>query len=113
MWVGENMVVDTPREQRLAETFVELADTLTGDFEITGFGQRLADRCAELLDVRAVTLLFSGEDGELRAVGAPGGRAWPPGLLDLQREEGPGLDSFRAGSPVAAVTMDAAVARWP
>jgi ANTAR domain/GAF domain len=107
------MVVDTPREQRLAETFVELADTLTDDFELTGFCQRLADRCADLLDATAVSLLFADDEGKLRTVGAPGGTVWPADFLALQREEGPCHDGYRAGAPVAEVDLHEAGVRWP
>jgi ANTAR domain len=45
------------REERLAETFVELADTLVADFDVIDFLQVLAARCAELLDVAAIGIL--------------------------------------------------------
>jgi hypothetical protein len=41
------------RERRLAETFVELADTLIDDFDVIDFLQVLAARCVELLGVGA------------------------------------------------------------
>lgn len=103
----------TPREQRLAETFTELADTLGEDFELAVFSRLLADRCVDLLNVSAVGLLLADDRGKLQTTGAPGGLTWPADLLALQHEEGPCLDCFRSGSPVTAVDLRAAVARWP
>ena len=54
------------REQRLAETFVELADTLqTTSTSLTSFNF-LAARCVELLGVGAAGMLLADQDGSLR-----------------------------------------------
>jgi hypothetical protein len=45
------------RERRLAETFVELADTLIDDFDVIDFLQVLAARCVELLGVGAAGII--------------------------------------------------------
>ncbi|MGW2818596.1 hypothetical protein [Streptomyces sp. NPDC001415] len=50
--------VDEPREQRVADTFVLLADTLTDDFDLVEFFQTLCERCIELLPVTAAGLLL-------------------------------------------------------
>jgi hypothetical protein len=47
------------REQRLAETFVELADTLIDDFDVIDFLQVLAARRVELLEVAASSLRYT------------------------------------------------------
>ena len=49
----------TDRKQRLAETFVELADTLVADFDVIEFLQVLAARCVELLGVAAAGLVLA------------------------------------------------------
>ena len=49
--------------ERLAQTFVELADTLVADFDLLEFLQALTERCVELLDVDAAGLLLAGPDG--------------------------------------------------
>ena len=49
--------------ERLAQTFVELADTLVADFDLLEFLQQLTERCVELLDVDAAGLLLAGPDG--------------------------------------------------
>jgi len=61
----------TTREERVAQTFVELADTLVAEFDVIDFLHTLADRIVELLDVDAVGI-------------HAGRRAWTPapdGLL--------------------------------
>lgn len=37
------------REQRLAEVFVDLADTLVEEFDVADFLQTLTERCIELV----------------------------------------------------------------
>ena len=43
-------IVSMSREQRIVESFVELADTMVDEFDVIEFLHRLAERCAELLD---------------------------------------------------------------
>ena len=44
------------REQRLAQVFVELADTLVAQFDVIDFLHSLTERCVELLGVDAAGL---------------------------------------------------------
>ena len=41
------------REERLSETFVELADTLVTGFDVVDLVHTLTERCVELTDVDA------------------------------------------------------------
>ncbi|GAA1904011.1 GAF and ANTAR domain-containing protein [Streptantibioticus ferralitis] len=102
-----------PREQRLAETFVELADTLADDFEETEFLRRLGARCLELLDVSGAGLILADAYGKLRTVAVREGHEWPRGLLDLQRDGGPALDCYRAAAVIGPVDLTAGPAPWP
>ncbi|GGO89110.1 GAF and ANTAR domain-containing protein [Wenjunlia tyrosinilytica] len=106
-------MVQLRREQRLAETFVELADTMAEEFDLPGYLQLLADRCVELLDVTAVGLLLADPDGDLRTVCSPRGSTWLVDLLALEDEEGPCHDCYHSGSPIEAVGLGAAAERWP
>jgi len=43
------------REQWLAETFVELSDTLVADFDLIDFLHVLVERCSQLLSWRSAS----------------------------------------------------------
>lgn len=101
------------REQRLAETFVELADTLVDDFDVIEFLQVLASRCVELLEVSAAGLVLADQGGTLRVVAASDERARVLELFEVQNDEGPCRDCYRLGAPVVNVNLDGARARWP
>jgi hypothetical protein len=46
-------------ETELTDVFVELADTLTTDFDVVDFLHLLTQRCTDLLDVDTAGLLLS------------------------------------------------------
>lgn len=101
------------REQRLAETFVELADTLVDDFDVIEFLQVLASRCVELLDVAAAGLVLADHSGSLVTVAASDERALVLELFEVQNDEGPCRDCYRLGKAVVNVDLDGARERWP
>ena len=101
------------REQELAETFVELADTLVDDFDPVDFLHMLADRCVTLLDVDAAGLMLADQHGTLRVVASSTEQARLVELFQLQNEEGPCLECFRSGQPVAHPDLAGADERWP
>jgi transcriptional regulator with GAF, ATPase, and Fis domain len=97
----------------LAETFVELTDTLVAGFDMIDFLHVLTDRSVKVLDVSAAGLLLADPRGELRVVAASSEAARLLELFQLQNDQGPCLECFRAGTPVAAADLDAATVRWP
>jgi GAF domain-containing protein len=98
--------------QLLSEAFVELTDTMVADFDIIDFLHVLTSRSVELLDVSAAGLLLADPRGELRVVAASSEAARLLELFQLQRDQGPCLDCFRSGHPVAAPDLSAEQ-RWP
>src|SRR5581483_1948613 len=96
----------------LSETFVELTDTMVADFDVIDFLHVLTDRSVQLLGVSAAGLLLADPRGELRVVAASSEAARLLELFQLQNHQGPCLDCFRTGRPVAAADL-AAAARWP
>src|SRR5712664_921290 len=99
--------------QLLSATFVELTDTMVADFDVIDFLHVLTDRSVQLLDVSAAGLLLADPRGELRVVAASSQAARLLELFQLQNDQGPCLDCFRTGRPVAAADMAAAAPRWP
>ena len=97
----------------LADTFVELADTMVADFDVIDFLHRLSQRSAQLLDAAAAGVLLADPRGELRLVAASTEAARVLELFQIQNDEGPCLDCFRTGQPVAAPDLDAARRTWP
>ena len=99
--------------QLLSETFVELADTMVVGFDVIDFLHLLTDRSAQLLDASAAGLLLADPRGELRVVAASSERARLLELFQIQNDQGPCLDCFRSGQPVAVAELSTAARRWP
>jgi len=102
-------------DERLAQTFVELADTLVGGFDLMEFLHMLTERCVELLDLEAAGLLLADSRGTLQLVAASTEQARVVELFQIQSDEGPCLDAYRTGQPVIVpdLTASQATARWP
>jgi transcriptional regulator with GAF, ATPase, and Fis domain len=100
-------------EQMLAATFVELADTLVADFDVVDFLHGLADRCVALLEVDAAGLMLADQRGSLRVIASSSEQARLTELFELQHDEGPCLECYQTGLPVAEPDMAAASERWP
>jgi GAF domain-containing protein len=100
-------------DRRIARTFVELADTLVLGFDAIDFLHTLTERCVELLEVDAVGILLADQRGALSLVAASTEQARLLELFQLQDEEGPCLDCFHSGQPVACADLTQEPQRWP
>src|ERR1700676_3149801 len=96
----------------LSATFVELTDTMVAGFDVIDFLHVLTDRSVQLLGASAAGLLLADPRGELRVVAASSEAARLLELFQLQNDQGPCLDCFRFGQPVASTDL-AADERWP
>ncbi|WP_327007778.1 GAF and ANTAR domain-containing protein [Dactylosporangium sp. NBC_01737] len=103
----------TVSEQRLAEIFVEVADTLVAEFDLIEFLQMLADRAASLVDDTTVGLLLADQRGGLQFMAASDESAKLLEVFQLQWSDGPCLDAFRTASAVVNADLRAAGDRWP
>jgi transcriptional regulator with GAF, ATPase, and Fis domain len=99
--------------ERLAQTFVELADCLVDEFELHELLDTLVRRCIELLGVASVGLLLTDDNGGLRIAATSSNRAQMLELFQLQNHEGPCLDALAAGAPVVVADCAAERERWP
>lgn len=99
--------------QRLAQVFVELADTLVDEFDVVDLMHMLTDRSVELLDADAAGLMLSDQRGNLQLMASTLERARLLELFELQIEEGPCRESFLTGKSITNVDLDDAHERWP
>lgn len=99
--------------ERLADVFVEVADTLVAGFDVIDFFHNVAAHAAEFSGGGAVGLVLADEWDHLHFTGASDARAQMLELIQLEDGEGPCIDCFRTG--VAVVNTDLADSddRWP
>ena len=101
------------REQRIVETFVELADTMVDTFDVAEFLHRLAEHCVALLDCAEAGLLLADAAGTLRVMASSSERSDALDLLQTQNEEGPCFECHHRGRPVFSDDLEADAGRWP
>ncbi len=101
------------REQRLANTFVELVDNLVEDFDVVELMTLLTERSVELLDADAAGLLLRGESGRLHVVAATSKATEVVELFQTQNEEGPCHDCCSTGTPLNVADLAGEEGRWP
>lgn len=101
------------REQRLAQVFVELADTLVAQFDVIDFMHTLTDRCVELLGADAAGLMLADQRGHLRVVASSAESGRLVEIFELQNFEGPCLDCFHSGQQIVNLDDHQMRTRWP
>jgi GAF domain-containing protein len=99
-------------EIRVADVFVEMADTLVDDFDVIEFLHVLTERCVQLLGISAAGLLLTDQRGTLQVVAASSEKTRLLELFQLQTDQGPCVDCFRTGQPVSVADLPSA-GRWP
>lgn len=97
----------------IANSFVELADTLVADFDLVDFFHLVTVRTRQALGVEAVGLLVADNHGGLNVVAASSEQARVLELFQLQHAEGPCLDCYRSGRPVSCPDLSTEADRWP
>lgn len=99
--------------QHVMDTFVELADTLTSDYDIGDFLQTLVDRLDELLDVDTAGVMLETPEGELRLAAASSELMKELEDAEVRHLEGPCWDAYRHGEQVVAGDLRDEHVRWP
>lgn len=100
-------------EQRLAEAFVVLADTLVDDFDVLDFLSTLAEQAADLLSVSAAGVVLSDQRGGLATTAASSERARVLEVVAVQTEDGPCRDCLYTGAVVTSSDLRIETGRWP
>ncbi|WP_420033269.1 GAF and ANTAR domain-containing protein [Streptomyces sp. cg28] len=108
-------MINMARQQRLAEVFVEIADSLIDDFDVLDLLQRLSARCVELLDVSAAGILLADGHGELQVIAASDEHTRLLELFAQQHDQGPCVDCFRSGAARTNIDLcsSRAATDWP
>src|SRR5690349_9468600 len=108
-------MIGMAREQRLAEIFVEVADSLVEDFDVIDLLHRLSTRCVELLDVSAAGILLADAHGELQIIAASDEHTRLLELFALQHDQGPCVECYRSGAQRTNIdlTRPETIVGWP
>lgn len=101
------------REQRLAEVFVELADTLVDDYDVLELLHTLCERSVELLQADAAGLILADQRGVLHVMASTTEEARLLELFVLQNDEGPCLDCYSTGEKIVNIDLNEVEERWP
>ena len=103
------------RVQHILDTFVELADTMASDYEISEFLRTLVERCAEVLDVTTGGVMLETPNGPLQLAAAVTDEMEALEQAEIDTQDGPCHQAYRTGEQVVAEDLeDSGVAeRWP
>ena len=99
--------------ERVAEVFVEFADTLADEFDVIEFLQMVTLRASELVGPGHAGVLLADPHGQLHFLAASDERTELLELFQVQAHEGPCQDCFRQGAPVVSADLRIAAGRWP
>jgi GAF domain-containing protein len=99
--------------ERLADVFVDVADTLVTDFDVIDFLHTVASHAAEISGTSAAGLMLSDADGRLHYMGASDEEVGMLELFQVQNDEGPCLDCYRTGEAVVELDLAQDPPRWP
>lgn len=101
------------REQRVADAFVSVADTLTADYDVIELLHTLIEVCVDLLSVDAGGIVLADDLGELQVVATTSDKAQFVEVMQMNAGNGPCIDSYKTGKPVAVDDIAAEGAPWP
>lgn len=105
--------MSTVTAERVADMFVEFADTLVVEFDLVEFLQMVTSRAAEVVGTSAAGLLLADPHGQLQFMAASDERTEWLELFQVQAQEGPCQDCFSEGRPVINADLAHAADRWP
>ena len=89
------------REAQLIATFVTLADTLVAGYDVVDLLHMLTEECVAILGVDAAGIVLSDPAGSLHPIASSDGVSERVEAAQVEAGEGPCVESFRTGVPVA------------
>jgi GAF domain-containing protein len=102
-------------ERSTLDTFVELADSLTNDYDVSEFLTVLVERCAEVFDAACAGVMLESPEGVLRLAAGSSTEMKDLEQAEIDNEDGPCHEAYRTGEPVVADDLDHSdvAERWP
>jgi len=101
------------RETQLVDAFTTLADTLVIGYDVVDLLQTLVENCRDILDITAAGILLADDAGQLEVVASTSEASNLVEIMQVDAKEGPCMDCFATGKPVALPDVDVDADRWP
>lgn len=102
------------REEHVSATLVELADTLVSDYDLVDLLDFLLHRSAAVVGASGGGVMLGTGQDQLETLASTHEELRLLELLELQRREGPCIDSYRTGQQVFEANLAGpGLARWP
>jgi GAF domain-containing protein len=98
--------------EEMAATLVELADTLVSDYDVLDYLDRLLEHSTAVLGAAAGGVMLTDDRDALQLLVSTDERSRVLELFELQRQEGPCVDSHRLGQLVVEEDLTRS-SRWP
>jgi GAF domain-containing protein len=98
---------------RLADLFVDVADTLVDDFDLIDFLVTLCEHATLVSPADAIGIVLTDHHGQLRFMASSNESGRDLELFQLQADEGPCLDCVRSKLPVVNADLATAGDLWP
>jgi transcriptional regulator with GAF, ATPase, and Fis domain len=95
------------REASLMATFVTLADTLVAGYDVVDLLHTLVEACVAVLGVEGAGIVLSDPAGALHPIASFDGWSERVEVAQVEAGQGPCVESFLTGSPVAIDDIDA------
>lgn len=105
-------MTEASREARLLAALVAMAGTLTEEYEVVDLLERLMEQALDLLEVDAAALVLENARGELELVASSNQGAGFVELVQLDAGDGPCIEAFRTGDPIAVGDVESEGHRW-
>ena len=106
-------MTNVTRAALVSGAFVELADTLVGEYDAVDLLRTLVDHCVVLLDASAAGLLLADSNGNLQVIAATSEESYLVEVLQHQAGAGPCVDAYRSGAVVSLSDIAADGHRYP